>query len=85
MIEKPDLALFYPVHTYPTTWLGSSTEVEFKCAEHGHICGFGERTGLTFHEEWPVYELRSRSHPEVNGWLAALSPDGFVLQRRATV
>lgn len=77
-----NVAQLKPAHTYPTTYVGSAPVIEFTVEGHGyHICGSGERTGLTLHEGWPVYRLNSWFHPNVNGAYVALSPDGFVLRK----
>lgn len=78
----PDISQFYPIHDYPTNYLGSYSEIELKTANEGYISAFGKRTGLTL-EDWPVYQLRSRSHPEINDWLVALTPDGLKLLRKS--
>lgn len=85
MQDTIDITPYGPAHNYPTTYRGSSTEIEFASAGHGHICGSARRTGLTLEEGWPVYELHSWAHPELNGWLVALSPAGFVLRGRSTI
>ena len=85
MSDTIDISQYRPAHNYPTTYCGSSTEIDFTSAGHGHICGNARRTGLTLIEDWPVYELHSRAHPELNGWLVALSPAGFVLRGRTTI
>lgn len=67
-----------PLYQYPTQYSGSATMIELKCDCHGHVSGSGQRTGLTFVEEYPCYRLRSRAHPEYDGALVALTPDGLV-------
>ncbi len=69
-----------PAHAHPCTYRESVSEIEFVCSIHrGIICGSATRTGLTVHEEWPVYALHSRWHPEYDDIRVALSPVGFVL------
>lgn len=79
----PDISQFYPIHNYPTNYMGSYSEIELKTANEGHISTFGKRTGLTL-EDWPVYQLRSRSHSEIDGWLVALTPNGLKLLRKSS-
>lgn len=81
---QPDFSQMHPAHSYPTDYLKSYSEIEILQKGHGHMCGIGKRTGLTI-EDWPVYELTSfRCTPELNGWLVALTPNGFTLHRRAS-
>lgn len=83
MIEKPDLTQLQPAHNYPTDYGRSWSEIEIRMDGHAHICGSGRRTGLTVTEGWPVYLLESRCRPDLNGWYAALSPEGFVMRGRS--
>lgn len=60
------------------SYAGSSTEIELTCDCHPHLWGGrAKRTGLTFVEGWPVYELNGTVHLEYRGRLLALAPDGF--------
>lgn len=76
-----------PAHSYPCTYKGSSSEIEFECMAHEGrlVCGSARRTGLTVVEEWPVYALHSFIHPEYNDILVALTPNGFRIRPIYTI
>ncbi len=64
------------------SYRGSSIEISLTCACHSATWGgLAKRTGLTWEEEWPVYELCPTNHQEYRGMLVALDPDGQFIPR----
>lgn len=71
--------VFKPARDYPTSYEHSVSEIELVCDCHKCIIsGSARRTGLTVTEEYPVYRIVSRIHPELNDVRIALSPVGFL-------
>jgi hypothetical protein len=71
------MMLFQPAKVYPHVYSKSLPAIKLMCRCHVGITGTARRVGFAGDEEFPVYEIQSDVHPELNGERVALAPGEF--------